>query len=138
MLQVEKIERLRHIMVTMGRCNRIRGPLLKALSECIVYCGRLLRNVKQERLLPPPHLIENIYHVLWSTEKMLLLEQETIINRRSQSFSKIISISLLFELREQLESSLLHISDIFPAFAHYVWKIVILITSLISSCEVAD
>ncbi|XP_078699921.1 meiosis-specific protein MEI4-like [Branchiostoma floridae x Branchiostoma belcheri] len=101
------------LIVDLSEADSLQKPILEALLQHIKDFSDTLRTVKTSSL--DAVLYENVYYMFWTFEQILY----NLNDCRKQSIDK----TLANELNNTLESSLLFISEKYPLFAHYVWKL---------------
>ncbi|XP_078617564.1 meiosis-specific protein MEI4-like [Branchiostoma floridae x Branchiostoma japonicum] len=128
-LRCEDINRHQHqenqcrLVVDLSQADSLRKPILEALLQHIKDFSDTLRTLKTSSL--DPVLYENVYYMLWTFEQILY-------NLRDGR-KPLIDETLTEELNNALEDSLLFISEKYPLFAHYVWKLGGLLNSIQTS-----
>ncbi|XP_035663678.1 meiosis-specific protein MEI4-like [Branchiostoma floridae] len=118
-LRCEDLNRHQHqedqcrLVVDLSRADSLRKPILEALLQHIKDFSDTLRTLKTFSL--DPVLYENVYYMLWTFEQILY----NLRDGRKPSIDE----TLTEELNNTLEDSLLFISEKYPLFAHYVWRL---------------
>ncbi|XP_019646845.1 PREDICTED: meiosis-specific protein MEI4-like [Branchiostoma belcheri] len=118
-LRCEDLNRHQHqenqcrLIVDLSEAEALQKLILETLLQNIKDFSDTLRTVKTSSL--DPVLYENVYYMFWTFEQILY----NLNDCRKQSIDE----TLANELNNTLESSLLFISEKYPLFAHYVWKL---------------
>ncbi|CAH1229361.1 MEI4 [Branchiostoma lanceolatum] len=118
-LRCEDLNRHQHqenqcrLIVDLSQADSLCKPILEALLQHIKDFSDSLRTLKTSSL--DPILYENVYYMLWTFEQILY--------NLKDGRKLLIDDTLANELNNTLEDSLLFISEKYPLFAHYVWKL---------------
>ena len=105
-------------MTSLSKSPDLQNRILSNLVKCIKSYSDTLRRSKEQQEEIEPHKYENIGRVFGVLEQCL-----------KDGLTTNLSYDAMCDIRCQLENSLLHISNDFPLFAHYVWALNALIPS---------
>lgn len=98
----------------LAKASVLREGILWLLLQQVVSCSEMLRLSINKNVVLEPQTMENIYYIFWCIEQ-LLCGDSALGGKLPEKFCR--EVALL------LSESLLHISQNFPIFAHYIWHI---------------
>ncbi|XP_043859370.1 meiosis-specific protein MEI4 [Dromiciops gliroides] len=111
-------------LVILGKCTFLRKPVISLLLSEVNNFTDNLRNMYQVQAGYDVTWYENIFSLLWVLEQLLQdgTEESTIpsIDLAEQETKKFL---------EQLDQTILHLSDAFPLFTLYIWRVGVLLNS---------
>ncbi|XP_072498753.1 meiosis-specific protein MEI4 isoform X2 [Notamacropus eugenii] len=111
-------------LVMLGKCSFLRKPVISLLLSEVNNFSEELRNMNQVQAGYDVTHYENIFSVFWVLEQLLQNGTEDIlmpgIGPEEQETKKFL---------EQLDQTILHLSDEFPLFTLYIWRVGVFLNS---------
>uniref|UniRef100_UPI00398E802C meiosis-specific protein MEI4 n=1 Tax=Pristiophorus japonicus TaxID=55135 RepID=UPI00398E802C len=108
-------ELLADLLIILGQCpafsTQVFGNLLSGINRFIDY----LWQIRQTELDVPSY--ENVYYLFWMLEQLLQCENPT------ESGVTAVNCVELEKLQQRLDETVLHLSDDFPLFTVYLWRL---------------
>ena len=106
-------------IMSLGQSDRLKQGVVRYLVQTILTYTDELRTIikfpKQRH--QEPNVAENMYYVFWCLEQLLSHELN------SPSRVTLITTDLALQLGNYLDDAVMHISEIYPLFVHYIWHI---------------
>lgn len=113
------------MVLMFGRSRHLQAGVVKLLSRCVIEYASQLRQVAGHNTKLHPHVYENMYYIFWCLQQLL---QAHILGGGGGNGS--LQQEVVVAMETELEDSLLHISQSFPLFTHFVWEIGALVQCL--------
>ncbi|XP_036625332.1 meiosis-specific protein MEI4 [Trichosurus vulpecula] len=111
-------------LVVLGKCSFLRKPVISLLLSQVNNFTDELRNMHQVQAGYDVTRYENIFSLFWVLEQLLQDGTEDnimpSIGPAEQETKKFL---------EQLDATVLHLSDDFPLFTLYLWRVGVLLNS---------
>ena len=106
-------------IMSLGQSDRLKQGVVRYLVQTVLtYTDELRTTIKfPKQRSQEPNVAENMYYVFWCLEQ--LLSQEL----NSPSRVTLITSDLALQLGNYLDDAIMHISEIYPMFVHYIWHI---------------
>ena len=106
-------------IICLAQSDRLKQGVVRYLVQTILtYTDELKATIKfPKQHHQEPHVAENMYYVLWCLEQIVLQELN------SPSPATLITPDLASQLGNYLDDAVMHISEIYPMFVHYIWHI---------------
>ena len=103
-------------IMSLGQSDRLKQGVVRYLVQTILtYADELRTTIKfPKQRSQEPYVAENMYYVFWCLEQ--LLSQEL----NSPSRVTLITPDLALQLGNYLDDAVMHISEIYPMFVHYI------------------
>ncbi|XP_044530475.1 meiosis-specific protein MEI4 [Gracilinanus agilis] len=111
-------------LVILGKCSFLRKPVIALLLLEVNNFTDKLRNMHQVQSRYDLSCYENIFSLFWILEQLL---QEGTKNSNMPSIDPVEQETKKF--LEQLDQTILHLSDEFPLFTLYIWRVGVLLNS---------
>lgn len=102
------------LITTLGRSPHLKSLTLDVLLQELLHVSDELRSSVYQRKLPNHELAENSFYVFEILDGILTADDNNDGRLDSATIEK---------LQEVLENSVLHLTDMFPLFTQYVWKL---------------
>ncbi|XP_027043078.1 uncharacterized protein LOC113671066 [Pocillopora damicornis] len=111
---------IRIILVSLGSSPALRDLCLSKLAWAVQNVGSSLKVVAKGdcELHGKVMTYQNVFHVLLALEEIL---RGTFV--KQETYSETVS-----SIYHNLNSSLRHVSKAFPVFAHFVWRLLLLLS----------
>ena len=111
--------RMCQYIMSLSQSDRLKQGVVRYLVQTILtYTDELRTTIKlPKQRFQEPHVAENMYYIYWCLEQ--LLSQEL----NSSSRATLITSDLALQLGHYLDDAVMHISEIYPMFVHYIWHI---------------
>ncbi|XP_078012897.1 meiosis-specific protein MEI4 [Phascolarctos cinereus] len=111
-------------LVILGKCSFLRKPVISLLLSQVNNFTDELRNMHQVQAEYDVTCYENMFSLFWVLEQLLQDGTEdnimASIDPAEQETKKFL---------EQLDQTILHLSDEFPLFTLYIWRVGVLLNS---------
>ncbi|XP_070568688.1 meiosis-specific protein MEI4-like [Ptychodera flava] len=122
--QAGYLEDLSKMVIKLSEHAQLQPSILKLVVSKVTECSNELRSFHEEHSDWDPFHFENSHYLFFILEKVLADVATT------PEKLKCWPETPLLDLGRELEDSLSHISDIFPLFAHCVWKVTAILDNL--------
>lgn len=111
--------RMCQYIMSLGQSDRLKQGVVRYLVQTILtYTDELRTTIKfPKQRCQEPNVAENMYYVFWCLEQLLSHELN------SPSRVTLITTDLALQLGNYLDDAVMHISEIYPMFVHYIWHV---------------
>ena len=131
-------EELSAIIIKFMQSRRLIGGVLQLLMTSLTAFTDTLRRQLNHCSQVPSHHYDNMYHVLALLEQAIVGETSqrsrpsprsstARIGETSRSAYDRDDVTLLLNIKAQMDESVLHLCDTHPLLCHYIWHLVALI-----------